>query len=92
MHQEAQWKVGLLCERSMGADFSEAGADHCFMLAANSGYREEQVKAREYYMNGKGIQRDLHTADQILQPSTKNGNEKVKHLNLLKLQLFLRHN
>lgn len=45
LHQESQWKVGLACESGIGVDLFEEGAVHYFMLAANSGHREAQLKA-----------------------------------------------
>ena len=80
MHQEAQWKVALFCEKGTGVEKFLDRAAYFFGLAASSGHRGAEVKACEYYMKGKGISRDLHTTIQILQPAADHGDTRAKRL------------
>ncbi len=83
IHQEAQWKFALICESCIGTDRSEDRAAHLFRIAANSGLRNSQLKATEYYMKGKGVSRDLQTETEMLTQGAWNGDRGARS----KLQL-----
>ena len=80
MHKEAQWKLGIACETGVGVDRFAGRAVHYYRLAASNGHEQAQVKAIDYYLQGKGISRDLHTNIQILEAGTGKGDTRVKRL------------
>ncbi len=89
MHQEAQWKAGILCESWTGTDYFEKRAVHFFRLAANSGHRQAQLKASMYYMQGKGVSRNLHTAIDILIAAAQSGDRQARiKLRLARMQIL----
>ena len=66
MHQDAQWKIVMLCESGIGTNRFEDRALHYFRLAANSGHQKAQFKASIYYMQGKRVSKDLQKTIDIL--------------------------
>lgn len=49
-----------------------------FRFAANGGHFEAQQKVVKYYVKGKGVQRNLMSATQILLPAAEQGNKEAK--------------
>ncbi len=89
MHSETQWKIGIFCESGTGTEHFEDRVVHFFRLVANSGHRQAQLKASMYYMKGKGVSRDLHTAIDNLTPVAQNRDRGARRkLRLARMQIL----
>ncbi len=57
-----------------------ARAVEYFRLAANGGRRDAQIKSYNYYLEGKGIQRNLMSAAQIIENAAEIGDKEAEGL------------
>ena len=80
MNRNAQWKVAQWCDSGICVEQNIARTVEYVRLAANSGHRDAQIKSYNYYMEGKGVQRNLMSSAQIIEATAEEGNEKAKSL------------
>ncbi len=73
-------KIGLWCESGIEVEKNIARAVEYFRLAANGGHRDAQIKSYNYYMEGKGVQRNWMPSAQIIEAAAESGYKKAKRL------------